>query len=62
MVTTDGAANMEKAMSELSEATILWVKCILHCLHNSVLKGVEEIQDDKFKGIEKIKRLVTYIR
>jgi hypothetical protein len=57
VITTDCAANMRKAVRD---GGYYWIKCALHCLHNSVKAGLNAIEEESHI-VEKVKNFVTLI-
>lgn len=57
VITTDCAANMRKAVRD---GGYYWIKCALHCLHNSVKAGFTAIEDESHI-VEKVKNFVNLI-
>lgn len=56
-MTTDSAANIAKGVEEFGA---YWIKCVLHCLHNSVLEGLRTIENDT-AVLAKVRNFVSYI-
>lgn len=57
VITTDCAANMRKGVRD---AGYYWIKCALHCLHNSVNAGLKGVEKDSVI-VGKVKQFVTLI-
>lgn len=57
VITTDCAANMKKAAKDLG---FYWIRCSLHCIHNSVRAGLTAVEDST-DVFDKVKSFVNLI-
>ena len=57
VITTDCAANMRKAARD---GGYYWIRCALHCLHNSVRAGLQAIESTT-EVVAKVKGFVNLI-